>query len=168
MRTRTPAETVRHLAIRAGIKLPGLSGFITNGKIQARIEELAAEGLASAQVAGQTPGRASVKGAVAGDLIAGPVGALVGAGRKKGTSQVIVRDGHGGLRLTEVKDAELAWRFAEAFNVLMTAAPDTVPADELDAETVTTDRATFREVLRGLPAGADPDDVFDALARAAA
>jgi hypothetical protein len=86
----------------------------------------------------------------------------------------VVRDGHGDLKLTEVKDAQAAHQFVEAFNALIAVggAPDLTAADQLgadlDAQAVTTDRATFREVLRGLPAGADPDDMFDALRNAAA
>jgi hypothetical protein len=138
------------------------------GKILACLEATAAEGTASAEIARQAAGRSSVRGAVADELIAGLAGALVDAGGGKGKTQVVVRDGHGDLKLTEVKEAPGAYQFVEAFNALI-AAGGAGPHRRRPARRrpgrAGRDRrpATFCQVLRSQPAGADPDDVFDAL-----
>jgi hypothetical protein len=81
-------RTLGSAAIRAGIKLPGLYQGAMPRKIERRLEELAAGG-----------GTAEIPTAQ----------------RSKGKTAVIVRDGKGGLKLTEVKKAERAYQFVEAF-----------------------------------------------------
>ena len=84
------------------------------GKIGARLAELAATGC-TVEVTGTTA-RRSVGGAAAGLAVAGVAGAIIGgAGR---STEVIVRDGRGGVKVTEVHDAGKAHAFAEAFAAL--------------------------------------------------
>jgi hypothetical protein len=93
---------------------------------QARLRALVAYGAASAEIAGQGGRRASVGKAAAGEVIAGPAGAVVpGARGKKRKTTVAIRDGQGRLKLTEVKGAERAHRFAELFNHLAAQARQT-------------------------------------------
>jgi hypothetical protein len=95
----TPEEAalraLRSAAIMAGMKLPGLSQGAMPGKIDRRLEELVAGG-GTTEIPAAQPG--------------------------KGKTAVIVRDGKCGLKLTEVKNAERAYQFVEAFtayNALM-------------------------------------------------
>jgi hypothetical protein len=112
---RTPEEAAlraaQFAAIGASIDLPGLYRGAGPGKIARRLAELAAGG-GTAEVTGQTS-RTSIGGALGGELIAGPVGAVIGGSRHR--TQVVVRDGAGGVKVTEVRDAQKAYAFTEAF-----------------------------------------------------
>ena len=95
------------------------SAIRSAGSPTSHLRALVASGAASAEIAGQGGRRASVGKAAAGEVIAGPAGAVVpGARGKKRKTTVAIRDGQGRLKLTEVKGAERAYRFAELFNQL--------------------------------------------------
>lgn len=104
-------DRARSAAIAARIQLPGLYKGAGPGKIAARLAELAAAG-GTAQVTGPTA-RRSIGGAAAGLAVAGVAGAIIGGSGHR--TEVVVTDGAGGVKVTEVRDAGKAHAFAEAY-----------------------------------------------------
>ena len=109
-------DRLHTMAVSGRVYLPGLGVSHRPSTCKARPRALVASGAASAEIAGQGGRRGSVGKVAAGELIAGPARSSSAPAARR--ARPPWPSATGGLKLTEVKGAERAYRFAELFNQL--------------------------------------------------